>query len=368
MKEKIHYNVIIQFYSFCMSKSKKERYCRMKTRDNNAVDPVEKPITFAESMELFSENDIVESAPIKQKKHSRTEKIISNVIFSVCMIVFVTCLAIIAVNLTEKYIGQDFYKGAADDFFSGIEDGTNDKAVKKTNGMSYLAVGKPSFTLGDFSSNLKYEIDPASRPDKAQSAQLARIRAQLNSMRQKNDEIFGFVKVEGTNISYTVVHHDDNEYYLNHSIDKKPLVLGSIYLDYRNKIQLASNYNSILYGHNMTSGSMFHELELFDNNAALFAESAVYVYTMEGIYVYKPFSFYRTNFKNDYIRTYFKSDDEFVAWAENVKSRSLYPSDHTFTAEDQILTLSTCINYSYNDEGRYAFHAVLVEVISDNKK
>lgn len=323
--------------------------------------------TFAESVENLTSADIPHTEK-KKKKRSAAERIIMDAIFVVCIGVFVVCLYKICNNLIDKYIGAQFYEKETADFFDFTSDaekaGENQPAIKGS-GIAALAVSKPTVHPADYETALASRGTETEVSGGGSGGQMAAVRAKLASMRLKNDEIFGVIKVTGTNIAYTVVRHDDNDYYLNHSTEKKPLVIGSIFLDCTDSTVLGDNCNSVMYGHNMTSGQMFHALEDFEGNISLFRSSEIYVYTAEGIYVYKPFSFYRTNSYSDYIRTSFAMPSDFVEWANNVKNRSSIKSNTEITADSKVLTLSTCINYSYNGQGRYALHAILVEVITD---
>ena len=74
-----------------------------------------------------------------------------------------------------------------------------------------------------------------------------------------NEDIIGWIQIEGTEISYPIVKGIDNSYYLNHTVQKTYNIAGSIFLDYRNERDFSDSKN-IIYGHNMKDGSMFHVL------------------------------------------------------------------------------------------------------------
>ena len=83
---------------------------------------------------------------------------------------------------------------------------------------------------------------------------------------------------------------------------------------------------------------------------------------MDGVFIYKPFSIYDTTSSSGYIRTGFTSGTDFINFAEAMKARSRIPSDVTFSSSDRIITFSTCTNLTSN--GRYAMHAVLIDMIT----
>ena len=119
----------------------------------------------------------------------------------------------------------------------------------------------------------------------------------------------------------------------------------------------------VMYGHNVTSGAMFHDVyrEFFKKEEA-FLEKEIYIYTMDGIFVFKPFSIYETKSTDFYFRTSFPSEASFLAFADEMKAKSKYSSDVEVKSGDMIITLSTCTNGA--QDGRYALHAVLCEVIN----
>ena len=82
----------------------------------------------------------------------------------------------------------------------------------------------------------------------------------LKTLKEKNNEVVGFIKVNGTNIEYSVVKHKDNSYYLTHSFDKTYNKYGWIFAHYANKFD-GTDKNITLFGHNMRNGSMFGSLK-----------------------------------------------------------------------------------------------------------
>ena len=54
---------------------------------------------------------------------------------------------------------------------------------------------------------------------------------QVNILKQENPDVVGFLEIENTNISYTVVQGNDNEYYMIHNYKKEKSKNGPIFLD-----------------------------------------------------------------------------------------------------------------------------------------
>ena len=85
-----------------------------------------------------------------------------------------------------------------------------------------------------------------------------------------------WISIPDTNIDYPIVQGEDNEFYLDHDINGEPSRAGAIFMDYECSTDL-SDLKTIIYGHNMKDGSMFHDLHKFRKDPA-FGESHPYMY------------------------------------------------------------------------------------------
>ena len=81
----------------------------------------------------------------------------------------------------------------------------------------------------------------------------------ISPLIKKNKDTFGYIKINGTQISYPFVKTKDNKFYLNHSFDKKYNDAGWIFMDYRNKD--LNDKNVILYAHDRKDNTMFGTLK-----------------------------------------------------------------------------------------------------------
>ena len=84
--------------------------------------------------------------------------------------------------------------------------------------------------------------------------------AKVNELKERNDDTVGWIKINDTAIDYPVLHNtQSNAYYLHRNIDKEYSSSGIPFLDYQCKADLSDD-NTIIYGHNMRNGTMFHDL------------------------------------------------------------------------------------------------------------
>ncbi|MCI5575898.1 MAG: class B sortase [Eubacteriales bacterium] len=200
----------------------------------------------------------------------------------------------------------------------------------------------------------------------AGSAEFQRKLGYLNELREQNYDTYGFIQIDGTKISYPVVQAADNDYYVKRGFNKKYLSSGTIFVDYRNSRTISENRNLIIYGHNMLNGSMFHDLARYDKNIHDDAEDffashdEIRITTFDGIYTFKIFSFYQTTDTDPYLITNFFSDEAFLGYCNTASERSMYNTGITVSADDVILTLSTCVNGKPTE--RYACHAKLIDI------
>lgn len=88
-------------------------------------------------------------------------------------------------------------------------------------------------------------------------------RLSFDQLRRMNHDVFGWLEVDGTNISYPLVQGSDNVRYVNTDVKGGFSLIGSIFLDCRNSRDF-SDASSIIYGHHMNRHRMFGSLECFE--------------------------------------------------------------------------------------------------------
>lgn len=178
---------------------------------------------------------------------------------------------------------------------------------------------------------------------------------------EKNNETVAWIKVNNTNVNYSVVQHNDNEYYLTHDFNKRNNMNGWIYGDYRDDFKYFGT-NTILYGHNMTNRTMFGSLAwcLKESWYSNIENHYIKLSTPHSNTVWRIFSIYTIKPEVYYLKTYFKSDEEHQEFLDTLHKRSIYNFniEEKLTTNDKILTLSTC-----SDDGtkRIVIHAKMIK-------
>ncbi len=275
----------------------------------------------------------------------------------VCLFVFSYSVRFLVNNIYEKYKSDTVYNEINEGLDFSIPGSVAQDGIVSLLVPDSVGVATP--TMDDIIKNgVSSGIASSSH-----AAELAKVRASLEHLKNINSDLYGYIVVPGTNISYPIAQHaSDNDYYLDRAYNGEHLVNGSIFADVRCDDDVMMNYNTVLYGHNVTSGSMFNHVNMFFERD-VFENTLIYLYTFDGIFVYKPFSIHETEYDSGYIKTAFETIEEFVSFANEMRELSDIDSDAAFTAESRMLTLSTCTNGIYSR--RYALHAYLVERITD---
>ena len=184
-------------------------------------------------------------------------------------------------------------------------------------------------------------------------------KANFEALAEINPDVVGWLSLEDTVINYPIVQGSDNEYYLHHLFTKEYNNTGCIFMDVDNAKDF-SDLNTVLYAHHMRNGSMFAELEGYRDQEYYNTHKELVLQTPSGNYLVEPFAGLLTDGYSDYIQIGFQDSDSFLSYVNQMRSQSTFQSDVTITAEDRILTMSTC-RYDV-DNGRYAVFAKLTKL------
>lgn len=320
---------------------------------------------FLNSLEQLTEEDVPVYFTLAKRRQTPAE-LLRTLVFYTSAIAFVVSCVMLVQNLAAREKGEEIYDQLANEFLvSGIDfsapfgsgegeagrlnqDRESAGLSSMTDTIARIEAGEPAIVIEE-----KSEF----------SEELQRIRAQLQALAVKNEDTYGWISVEGTNINYPIVQGDDNDYYLDHAFTGDYLPIGSVFADYRCNTSILRNYNTVFYAHNITSGAMFHDVTKFFEDE-YFNNTKIVIYTFDGMFVYEPFAIYESHEENNYFRTGFTSLKDFQEFTEKIKGDAEKLKDFEFkSSSDRIITLSTCTNGAATQ--RYALHAKLVDYIID---
>ena len=182
---------------------------------------------------------------------------------------------------------------------------------------------------------------------------------QVEELKKENQDIVGWLEIEGTNISYPVLQGTDNQYYMKHTYKKEYSNDGSIFLDKSYDWNIPSS-NLLLYGHNNKNGTMFQDLLKYKEESFYKEHPNIRFTTIDEDCQYEIISaflskVYYQDEQNVFRYYYFinaNNEVEYNQYIEESKKASLYDTGKSANYGEQLLTLSTC---SYHTEdGRFA--------------
>ena len=120
-----------------------------------------------------------------------------------------------------------------------------------------------------------------------------------------------------------------------------------------------SDKNTILYAHNMKNGTMFASIEKYKDASYYDGHKVIHIYTEAATYDAYPVAGIVTDGQDDYVRTSFSDDNDFMSYVNRFVSSSTFTSEQSIEASDRMIMLSTC-NYDRSD-GRYVLIGKLVQ-------
>ena len=185
----------------------------------------------------------------------------------------------------------------------------------------------------------------------------------FDALKEQNEDIYAWIIVPGTQVDYPVLQSETDNYYLEYNLDHTKGYPGCIYTNACNSKDF-SDYNTVLYGHNMKKGTMFGSLHSFEDETFFEEHDKIYVYTEDRRLTYTIREAVR--FSDVYIPAYYPVNElsgrnafleDLLGYLDN--SASHIREDVTVSDEDRLITLSTCVSGERNH--RYLVVGVLTE-------
>lgn len=193
----------------------------------------------------------------------------------------------------------------------------------------------------------------------------------FEKLKSYNKELVAWIRVPGTNIDYPVARHEsgDQTYYLNYNMYQEPAAAGCIYMENVNSADFSDN-NTVLYGHNMKTKSMFGQIHKFEDETFFKEHQYIYIYIPGHKLTYQIFASY-ANDDSKLTRAYDFSDKtvyaKYIDNVLNMRSMGRNLRDGVkVTAKDKMITLSTCI--TNQPEKRYLVQGVLIKDAKTGKQ
>ncbi|MCL2365457.1 MAG: class B sortase [Oscillospiraceae bacterium] len=192
----------------------------------------------------------------------------------------------------------------------------------------------------------------AERPNAVSTSQAVSISQEVNQsivdLQAAVSDVVGWLTVPNTMIDYPFLQGADNYQYLHLDLNHGRSAAGSVFMDVRNHIDF-SDFHSILYGHNMRSGSMFGSLQRFNDQAFFDLNKTGHIFLAHRTYEieFMAFAVVAPDDAMMYNPMIVDETDK-LAFLDYVASTARYYRDIGITVHDRMVTLSTC-NYEFDD-------------------
>lgn len=168
-------------------------------------------------------------------------------------------------------------------------------------------------------------------------------------------DLVGWLKVDGTGIDYPVMQDiTGEEYYLTHNFEGNEDAKGNPFVDAGTAID-PLDQNIVIYGHNVSSGSQFGNLDYYLDPEYYKAHR---MFSFDTIYEtgrYRIVAVVRTHVRQDgesgfryYWMRGYESQGEFQELLDFIEENSVYDTGERLTYGDTTLMLSTC-EYTVNN-------------------
>lgn len=231
-------------------------------------------------------------------------------------------------NLMKEKKENDMFKNLEQEIIDNVSNNVEDNLQNKTDKKAENNSNKIDQISTQKSKTTNYSI------------------ADLKSLKIKNSDIVGWIKVDGTNINYPVMQN--GQFYLHRNFYKKYSQLGTPFL--QEDCSIKTSDNLIIYGHHIKSGKMFADLVKYQNYNFYKKHKYIKFYTQENgetkentyeiCYVFKTTA--NENGFKFYSYTKFYDEEEFNFFVGNCRKRELYNTGIETKYGDKFLTLVTC--------------------------
>lgn len=166
------------------------------------------------------------------------------------------------------------------------------------------------------------------------------------SWKDRNSDVYAWIRIPDTKIDYPILQGGPYDgYYLDHTIDGEAGYPGSIYTEKVNARDF-TDFNTVIYGHNMKNGTMFKHLHKFKEKEFFDSHQFFEIYTEEETKIYRVYaalvySDRRIMYGFDYETT--EGRQAYLDSLDTGESWNQFREGMVVDENSKIVTLATCI-------------------------
>lgn len=164
--------------------------------------------------------------------------------------------------------------------------------------------------------------------------------AHVNELKESYPDIRGRIIIPGTEIDFPIVQGTDNEFYLDHDYDGSYYINGGVFIDHLHNGDF-SDQNTVIYGHNVRIGYIFHDLDKFRDKNFVKNHSEIIIDTPKERRTFEVVCAMDVDVDADYRYNYYYEED-FGDYLKLIKENNIIEGKPLPKIEDKLITLSTC--------------------------
>lgn len=185
----------------------------------------------------------------------------------------------------------------------------------------------------------------------------------FDALHETNPDIYAWIQIDGTNINYPILQSaTDDGYYLDYTVDRRYGLPGSIYTEGSVNTKEFTEFNTLIYGHDMRDGSMFQNLHNYSDETFMDEHRTVIIYTPEKKLTYQVFAAVVYDDRHIMHSFDFSVEAGRQAFLDSIEMNrdfgNIVKNDVEVTTDSRIITMSTCM--TGQDDKRFIVGAVLV--------
>ncbi len=163
----------------------------------------------------------------------------------------------------------------------------------------------------------------------------------LASLQEEYPDVIGWIEIPGTVIDYPLLYTETYDYYVDHNYTGEEDFYGDPFLDYRNATDFSDTV-SILYGHNMSNGTMFAGLDDFREEETFDSITRGYLILSDGVHPLEFIASFAGNMTiADALTSTITDGTASDAFLETVLPEAIVQRDINLEENDKLIALTT---------------------------
>ena len=163
----------------------------------------------------------------------------------------------------------------------------------------------------------------------------------FEELRAINPDVKAWITIDDTHIDYPVLQGEDDMEYVNKDVYGEFSLSGAIFISAENDGDFNDKY-SLTYGHHMDNGGMYGDVMEMLDEAYFRKHQTGTLILPDKTYQIQLYAIVETDAYDSMIYNVQNINNDMSAFQSYIREKALYYEDIGVTAEDQVVSLSTC--------------------------